>query len=178
MLKIKNEGIFIYHLIFGSLNLYYGYNDLSCVTRPATPFTLQTWLLVDGYMELIVACELLVLWIFKMVLVCTKREEHQVGIAKCLAFFAIFTALNYLLGIMFRFAWMIVGAVIFWGELNQLNLCNTGTAEVGTYMWVYLIILGVYYGIMVLRGLFVMMISRLASATKTVVVEQANRVQE
>jgi hypothetical protein len=140
-LRVKTEGIFAFHLIFATLNLFFAYNDKSCVQQMTFPFSLQTWLLVDGYMELAVSCELFLIFVFKMLLLwCIKEEQLSKTFIKFMAIFSVVTAVNYMLGIMFRFAWMIIGAIIFWGQLNIQEQCSQSWRGISTYMWIYLIL--------------------------------------
>lgn len=110
-------------------------------------------------MQLAIAVETFLLWLAKMLAGCFHEESRRHCFAEFMTCFSIFTTVCYLLGIMFRFAWMVIGALVFWGELNKLNVCTGGKNGVGTYMWVYLIILGVYYGLMVFRGLLGFMVA-------------------
>uniref|UniRef100_A0A6T2CDY2 Transmembrane protein n=1 Tax=Eutreptiella gymnastica TaxID=73025 RepID=A0A6T2CDY2_9EUGL len=117
-------------------DLYFAYNDTSeCLTRDiqkySIAFNLKTWLLVDGYTSLsLLSC----CFLSASLVMCSTTAG--LGCFVCTACFAS------LFGT-FRLSWMIVGAIMFWGELNALkdaknqNLCSSALSG---YMWALLII--------------------------------------
>ena len=109
-------------------DLYFAYNDSSpCLTEDlhAVSFTLKTWLEVDAYVKIVS----LVLIIILLVLAITKSDA--VG-----AFGGCFMIYSCLISL-FNLAWFIVGAIIFWGQLNPNGTCHS---SLNSYMWALLIL--------------------------------------
>ena len=121
--------LFIVALPFGIIDFYYAHRDYSCVWAPiarySIPFPLRTWLQVDGGVLLGMAA--LILLIGMVLCAC------PIG---CEGLFWLHSALGYLFAL-FRLAWLIIGAIMFWGYLYKYHLC---ASSVSTYMWINLIV--------------------------------------
>lgn len=123
--------LFVVFLIFNSAfiipDLIFAGQDTKCVTTPVNGFAfpLRTWLRVDAYARLIMSLLIMVY----AILACTsfKRAMH---LQPC----AIAAIIIYSL---FLLAWLIVGAIMFWGKLDPSGACEGG---VRTYMYVFLIL--------------------------------------
>lgn len=107
-------------------DLIYANNDTTCVNEPVNnmSLTLKTWLEVDAYVKIGVICYFICAFIYNYVIVCTP-----------LAFICV-TLFMLLFGL-FNFAWIIVGAVLFWGDLDQRHICDQSLTA---YMYAILII--------------------------------------
>ena len=68
----------------------------------------------------------------------------MVGIGGCYFLFNILYNL-------FNFSWLVVGAVMFWGYITNLRLCET---SIQVYMYILLIInfLGIFFNVFCSRG--------------------------
>lgn len=92
------------------LDFHFANGDSECLNQEITkfniPFDLQKWLHVDAITMLICG-----------VVGCCA--------GCCMCLFGLFT-----------FAWHIVGALMFWGDLYQTGTCNS---DLTVYMWVNLI---------------------------------------
>lgn len=120
--------VVIVALPFIVCDLYFGYQQNFCTLIPANDagisITLSTWLLVYGYFAL----TMLLLFLMACARVCCNLEA---------AHLLIWYALLDQLASLFRFCWMIVGAIMFWGYLYPKNLCNDST---GGYMYTRLVL--------------------------------------
>ncbi len=87
--------------------------------------TLQTWLQVDAYCMI----GLLGIVLLIAIVVCLDLKT----LAKITGFCGIITFVLYSI---FRFAWLIVGAVMFWGELDKDGTCGNSLT---IYMYIVLI---------------------------------------
>ena len=117
-------------LPFIIVNLVYANNnDSQCLTEPILSppihLTLKTWLLVDAYTMLAV----LIFFLLAAIAFCVNSA---LGVAcSCCAVTVL------ILFSIFRFAWLIVGAIMFWGYLNPRETCDS---SLSAYMWAMLII--------------------------------------
>ena len=114
---------FLTMLIFAIADLWFAYNDYSCtllIPNLKLGFGLGTWLKVSGYTNLI----FLLVPIIGFFL-------GSLGRPLMIAYmvFALFYTF-------FRFVWVVIGAIIFWGYLSNPPLC---TSSLHTYMWINLI---------------------------------------
>jgi hypothetical protein len=104
-------------LSFGLVDLYFAYNDESCVHvfNPASVgFTLATWLKVDGYMIVSYAT----ISVFtRMAGLTIKRLQSTCTI--------------------FSLVWIVVGSVMFWNALAPSGLCSDSLFN---YMWARLVV--------------------------------------
>lgn len=111
-------------IIFTVADLYFGYNDFSCtnswVTQAKLGFGLGTWLRVSGYTSLL----FLVIPIFAN---CLGRLGGPLITA-----YQIFAGLYSI----FRFIWLVLGSIIFWGYLSGTGACSNA---LNTYMWINLL---------------------------------------
>jgi hypothetical protein len=87
-------------------------------------FNLRTWLIVDAF----VCISLLIILLALSVIACLSLDNPH--------YLTAYTIAATVFGV-FRIIWLIVGAVMFWGDLCPKNLCNAGFAR---YMWANLII--------------------------------------
>lgn len=108
-------------LIIG--DLYFAYKDYSCVHLPIENahigFDLSTWLKVSGWTSLA--------FIFLPII-----GYFLASVTRLLVGYLVFAVLY----AFFRFAWLVIGAVMFWGYLWPNRLCAD---SLNTYMWVNLI---------------------------------------
>jgi hypothetical protein len=108
-------------LIIG--DLYFAYKDFSCVHIPIENahigFTLSTWLKVSGWTSLAFIALPIINYFLS-------------NITRLLIGYLVFAILYAL----FRFAWLVIGAVMFWGFLWPNRFCADA---LNTYMWVNLI---------------------------------------
>lgn len=104
-------------------DIYFGYKDFSCVHLPIENthigFNLSIWLKISGWTNL----AFVILPIINYFLASAPRF---------LTGYLVFG----LLYALFRFAWLIVGGVMFWGYLWPNRLC---AEALNTYVWVDLI---------------------------------------
>ena len=104
-------------------DLYFAYRDYSCSHLPIEnthiAIDLGAWLKVSGYTNL-------------AYIILPILSYYLAGVPRLLAGYLIFAVLYTL----FRFAWLIVGSVMFWGYLWKWRMCAD---SLGTYMWVNLI---------------------------------------
>ena len=111
-------------LPFIAFDLYYGYHEDTCIDfkiqNTNISFPLRTWLKVSGYTSL----SAFILPLLTILL--------PYG-----AFLELVYTLYYMLWLMFRFAWLVVGSIMFFGYLNKEHLCAKGF---NTYMWINLIV--------------------------------------
>jgi hypothetical protein len=116
-----------FNLAFIIPDLIYAYGGSTCVTTFPAGFslTLSKWLEVDAYTRI----GIVGLFFIVAVVSCISAES---GVK-----LAIFAILALLLYSVFTVAWMIVGAIMFWGRLNPTGVCTGG---VQAYMYALLII--------------------------------------
>lgn len=118
----------IMFLPFLVADLYYAYRDTSCVFLNTTAgnidLNLRTWLQVDAYVIL----GFIVIF-FIIGILAIPYPEWQ-----CL--YVLWENLHVIF-ILWRLAWLIVGAVMFWGGINKTGLCQQ---SVRRYMYANLII--------------------------------------
>lgn len=110
-------------------DLYYAYNDTICVAlpilNPSVSFTLGTWLLVSGYLQLAMIS---MLFLIAIIACCSPKG---------LTLFIGYLLLTIIVSL-FNIAWLIVGAVMFWGYLYKQDLCSN--SAVNSYMFARLIL--------------------------------------
>jgi hypothetical protein len=111
-------------LFFAIADLYFAYQAEPCtyawISNTKLGFGLGTWLKVSGYTNLVFLL-LPILSFFLPSLSNTISKIHQL-----LSVFYIF----------FRFIWVVLGAIIFWGHLSNTGMCSQ---LLNTYMWINLI---------------------------------------
>ncbi len=123
--------LFVTFLIFNAAfiipDLIFAGQDTTCVTSPVSGFAfpLRTWLRVDAYTRLVMSLLILVF----AILACVSFK-NVVHLLPCV----FITMIVYSL---FLLAWLIVGAIMFWGKLDPAGACQGG---VKTYMYVFLIL--------------------------------------
>jgi hypothetical protein len=127
--------ISIFLLPFIVCDLYYAYNNNSCthisIKNYNIGINLATWLKVDGYINLSISGVLLFVG---FVTCCFPVIGLALGI-----FYLFFMGIVSL----FNTAWIIVGAVMFWGDLDKGSSCDNGLKS---YMYARLII-GIVSGV-------------------------------
>lgn len=105
-------------------DLYFAYKDFSCthdlISNTKISFDLSVWLKISGFTNLAFV-------LFPLM---------GLFLANCapalLMIYLVFAALY----VFFRFAWLVIGAVMFWGYLWPNRLCSNA---LHTYMWINLI---------------------------------------
>lgn len=104
-------------------DLYFAYKDYSCSHLPIENvklgFDLSTWLKISGWTNL----AFIILPIINYFLA---------GVPRLLIGYLVFA----LLYALFRFIWLIIGSIMFWGYLWPHRFCADA---LNTYMWVNLI---------------------------------------
>jgi hypothetical protein len=109
--------ISILNLPFITCDLYYAYMDTSCSQMPITAyqinFTIGTWLLVSGYLSLAMSATLILI---SFLICCTE---------KAIGMFIGYLYLVFLYAL-FSLAWLVVGSVMFWGDLYPGGKCVGG----------------------------------------------------
>jgi hypothetical protein len=97
-------------------DLYYAYTDDSCVHNPTKHLSigLYDYLMVSGYFGVAMCA----VYIISMLSLTTSEDTN-----KCILM--ITTAISYLYT-MFSISWVIVGAVIFWSEIDN-STCSKST---------------------------------------------------
>jgi uncharacterized membrane protein len=108
-------------------NLYYGYNDNICLDEKIQNyrivFTMGTWMIVQGYVDVGTISIYLILG-------CAMFSLRALsGVYRTFTFILLITTL-------FRIAWFIVGAIMYWGYLWPASLCKP---NINVYMFVMLI---------------------------------------
>ena len=104
-------------------------SSVACVTTMGAniEMNLSTWLQADGYCRLAITCLLLISAIIGSI-----NFEKGLMFFGCTMCFTIIYSL-------FQLAWLIVGAVLFWGDLNSRSGLCDGT-QVQGYMFALLIL--------------------------------------
>lgn len=117
----------VFNLAFIIPDLIYANIDEPCVKTyvEGFSFNLSTWLKVDAALRIIICASLFVVGIAT----CIKLAIGYIVFCIVLTFMVLYT--------IFQFAWLIAGAVLFWGKLNPLGVCTGG---VQAYMFANLII--------------------------------------
>lgn len=110
-------------VIFTIADLYFAYTDFSCthswISYSKFGFGLGTWLKVSGFTSLFfLAAPILGL--------CFARSQAIINYIICFA----------ALIIIFRFIWLIIGSIMFWGYLSGTGACSNA---LNTYMWINLL---------------------------------------
>ena len=108
--------LLIISLPFITLDLYYEYNDKSCISIYSNSFNIRIkeYLLVCGYLYLIILTIILLLLIFV-----NKKNGKNIGI------FIEFYNINFNSWILaFMMGWDIIGLIIFLNQIYPLNICN------------------------------------------------------
>ena len=115
---------FLTMLIFAIADLWFAYNDFSCTTswivNAKLGFGLGTWLKVSGYTNII----FLLFPLIGFFLGSLGRTLMMV--------YMVFAAFY----VFFRFIWLVIGAIMFWGYLAGTGACSQALS---TYMWINLI---------------------------------------
>lgn len=111
-------------IIFTIGDLYFAYNDYTCtfswITQTKLGINLGTWLKVSGFTSLL-------FMVIPIIGLCLGRLGS--GLMRIYQIFAGLYAL-------FRFIWLILGSIIFWGYLSGTGACSH---SLNTYMWINLI---------------------------------------
>jgi hypothetical protein len=109
---------------------YHFANDQSCAQLPlhksSIAFPLSTWLKVDGFLTVLQLVGLVII----IVTVASETKDNPNP------FFYLLFLMMCLISL-FNFIWLIIGAVMFWGELNPSGHCSS---SISSYMWARLII--------------------------------------
>jgi hypothetical protein len=110
----------IFILPFAICDLYYSYNQISCqnIVSPNMDLTIGIWLKVNGYLLLSI--------LFIPVLIFFENK-----------YIKIIIPIIFVLVRIFVLSWLIVGAVLFWRDIEPMNKCSK---RVNSYIWVRLII--------------------------------------
>ena len=116
------------NLPFIVCDLVFAGRDNTCVTTTGTSisFDLAVWLQVDGYCRLAITC----LFLLTAISACINVETGTKLFACTMCCVILYS--------FFNLAWLIVGSVLFWGDLNDKGLCNN--TEVQGYMYAVLIL--------------------------------------
>ena len=122
--------ITIFMLPFIVCDLYFSYNNTSpcldqAITNYSIGFTLRTWLMVEGWGNLVVV----ILFLIAALASCVSADLGGMLLICIICLLLFYSA--------FRFAWIIIGAVMFWGELLPGGQCDQTISD---YMWALLII--------------------------------------
>lgn len=120
--------LIIVMLPFMVCNLYYGFNENVCLDEKIQNFMIifpvTVWLIVQGFFDLV---SILVYGGYAIAMLLKSLSQRSM---RWLFAFFLFTTV-------FRFAWFIVGACMYWGYLWASNLCMPG---VDAYMFIMLIL--------------------------------------
>lgn len=127
-LVIVDLVLFLLSFPFIVCDFYYANRDYSCVWAPIERFNikvpLQRWMRVDGAMMLVFIIIMLII----SITICMSPG--------CDWMYPVHAVIGGILAI-FRFCWLIVGAVLFWGYLNKYHYC---ASNVRGFMFANLII--------------------------------------
>lgn len=115
------------NLPFIIVDMVYASAGDACSTMPVPniSFPLKTWLEVDGALKLALIGLLLIVAIISCI-----NLECALRMFACTAIFLVIYSI-------FNLAWLIVGAVMYWGYLNNQPGCME--TPVGSYMYAVLI---------------------------------------
>lgn len=120
--------LFLFAIPFGICDLYYAHRDFTCVwakiANTSMNLTLRRWLLADG--GIILAFTAVILIIGLILCCCPVGCEWLWWIRNVLGF--IFA--------LWRLAWLIVAAIMFWGYLWRGNYCGK---SISGFMWANII---------------------------------------
>jgi hypothetical protein len=121
--------IIIIALPFITCDLYYGYNDNSCVKEYPNKINinLKLYLLLSGYMLL----SKIIIVIFGLFSV-SYRYSDFINVSVLILIGLLMVVYE-----LFNVIWNIIGAIIFWDNIYKNNNCND---DVSTYIFVSLII--------------------------------------
>ena len=122
--------ITIFMLPFIVCDLYFSYNNTSaCLDQQlqnySISFTLRTWLQVEGYGNLAVLVAFLLAALASLI-----SAEFGGVLLICTICGLVFYSI-------FRLAWLIIGAIMFWGQLYPAGTCDRTISD---YMFALLII--------------------------------------
>jgi hypothetical protein len=142
--------VLILFIVFGPFivcDLYYGYNDTTCVNKDSPmAITLHTYLIVSGYSALsFVGFNALA------TILATKNSSQEGVDGPCILLMLVITVLFS----SFKFAWTIVGAFAFW-KYTEPSECSHA---VSNYLWAQLI--------MYFIGIYIQMVFSKSVTTKT-----------
>jgi hypothetical protein len=100
----------ILYIPFITCDLYYSYNDISCqnIVSPNMDLTIATWLKVNGY--------LLISMLFIPVFGIFMDDKNK---CNTITMWVILNLIR-----LFVFSWLIVGAVLFWRDIDPMGKCN------------------------------------------------------
>lgn len=120
---------FVMFFPFLVCDLYYAYNDATCVGMfpvgtDGLRVSFKNWLQVDGYIIL----GFIVIFLILGVIACCSPQALWV--------YGLWEGLH-MIFILWRLAWLIVGAIMFWHGFAPADVCHVGIAR---YMWANLII--------------------------------------
>jgi hypothetical protein len=100
-------------------DLYYAYNDQTCMHVPISNssinFTLDTWLKVQAYTSIGMLSFLMFIAIF----VCCSE--------KAIVLLVVYLYITVVISL-FSIAWLIIGAVMFWGYLYPNHFCSSSVS--------------------------------------------------
>lgn len=121
--------ISILALPFIICDLYYAYNDTSCVQEYPNKFNinLKIYLLLSGYMLLLNV----IIIIFGLCM--TSRIYNDFINVSIMIILGVFIMLSGILNVI----WNIIGAIVFWGNIYKNDNCDN---RISTYIFVSLII--------------------------------------
>jgi hypothetical protein len=121
--------ISILALPFIICDLYYAYNDTSCVQEYPNKFNinLKIYLLLSGYMLLLNV----IIIIFGLCM--TSRIYNDFINVSMMIILGVFIMLSGILNVI----WNIIGAIVFWGNIYKNDNCDN---RISTYIFVSLII--------------------------------------
>ena len=116
------------NLPFIVVDLVYAASGNPCTTLPVPniSFTLRTWLEVDGGLRL----AFVGLFLLVAIIACCSID--------CALKIFVCTLILLIVYSLFNLSWLIVGAVMFWGYLNDQPGCNS--TDVAGYMFAVLIL--------------------------------------
>ena len=116
--------LFFTMLLFVAGDLYFAHTDNSCahssIVNTKIGFTLATWLKISGYTNLLFL-------LFPVVRYCIASCSPPLLVA-----YMVFAALY----VFFRFIWLVLGGIMFWGHLWKSPLCSH---HLSIYMWINLV---------------------------------------
>ena len=135
--SVKKDMIFIKSFVSGVIiiccspfiicDLYYAYTDNSCVHNPTkkSMVDLYTYLLVSGYYGL---CSLAIVVCGMMAIDIEKERDNELGNM-------LFLLITYI-STLFSTSWIVVGAVVFWNEVDN----STCDKPIYNYLYASIII--------------------------------------
>jgi hypothetical protein len=111
-------------LIFVIGDLYFAHNDHTCtnvwISNTNLGMRLGTWLKISGWTNFLFI-------LFPIASIC---------LAYCAPFLLIVYMVFATMYALFRFVWLVIGGIMFWGYLWGTGYCSTG---ISLYMWINLI---------------------------------------